>query len=759
MTDKPMNRLIVAVALTLTSLLTHAIEPQQRDHMRASLLLESTALSSSEKTLAGLYLEPEKNWHSYWLNPGDSGLATTLEWRLPTGVTAGAIQWPQPDAYAIETLVNYGYGKPALLTVPLTVAKTYAGSSVKGSVLAKWLVCNDICIPQQATFDFDWPVTTGENTSKRKPSASAKRFATSKASQPTTLPIPASYTITDKLLMFRAGPIPTALREQLKTPLKKGERARFFVDQRDTVDHAAPQYFMQVGDQLQWEVPANAFFETPDTSLESVTLTSLPDLSGVISVKSNKGKSQNFRLNFLPQAPGSWPAKTAGGNPLIAAGADQLWAQQNGKQRSPNGSGNTANDNNSSINSGINLGLALLFALLGGAVLNLMPCVFPVLSIKLIALAEGNGNTPQSLKETRLHALVYGVGVVLSFVLLAGLLLALRAGGEQLGWGFQLQSPMFVAALVYVLFLLGLSLSGVVSFGQQLMGVGDGLTEKPGLRGPFFTGVLAVVVASPCTAPLMGSALGWAIVQPTAVALLVFAALGLGMALPFILLAWWPRLTRWLPKPGLWMDTFKQAMAFPLYLTAVWLLWVLGQQVGIDGLATVLTGLVVIAFGAWLWGHQLNRSKIKTVLALVAAVTAVVMLTTLSIGSDNDRTDTAANSTTSHGDIPYSKAKLAELLKDGRPVFIDMTASWCITCQVNKRVALTKPAVTSAFAENDVTVMVGDWTNRDPAITEFLESFNRTGVPLYVLFDRSGKPQTLPQILSVDIVLKRIKSL
>ncbi len=736
-----MTRLLLTSLLVFTSLFAVA-QPVEREHMRASLLLEKTALAAGSTTLAGLYLEPEDHWHSYWRNPGDSGLRTTLEWQLPAGVTAGDIQWPQPDAYAIETLVNYGYGKPALLTAPITVAKNYRSDRVKGSVLAKWLVCYDICIPQQATFNFDWPVGNGQATD------SQALFATSKQSQPQTLNMLASYTVADKLLMFRISPLPTKLKRQLSQPLKKstnnGERVRFFIDQRDTVDHAAPQYFMLVGDQLHWEVQANAFFEAPEK---------LPALSGILSVTADSGERQSFQLNIAPVPLAGWPQKVAADTPLIAAGAADLWAQQNGK------AGSTEAADGSEPGSSVGLGLALLFALLGGAVLNLMPCVFPVLSIKLIALAEGNGNSDQSLRETRLHALVYGFGVVISFVALAGLLLALRAGGEQLGWGFQLQSPLFVAALIYILFLLGLSLSGVVSFGQQLMGVGGGLTEKPGLRGPFFTGVLAVVVASPCTAPLMGSALGWAITQPAVIALLVFAALGVGMALPFVLLAWWPRLTRWLPKPGLWMDTFKQAMAFPLYLTVVWLLWVLGQQAGLDGLAAVLIGLVAIAFAAWLWGNRTERGTTRIGLAVIAAALAIALLLKLAPDNADGNNRNPAISTTSHGDMAYSKAKLSELLADGQPVFIDMTASWCITCQVNKRVALTKPVVTAAFKNKGVTVMVGDWTNRDPAITEFLESFNRSGVPLYVLFDRSGQAQTLPQILSTNIVLERLTKL
>lgn len=388
----------------------------------------------------------------------------------------------------------------------------------------------------------------------------------------------------------------------------------------------------------------------------------------------------------------------------------------------------------------ISLVTVLLFALLGGMILNLMPCVFPILSIKVLSFTT----THQSIRSRHIHGLVYTAGVVLSFVAIAIVMLALRAAGESIGWGFQLQSPLFVIFLVYLFFVMGLGLSGYLEIGSNLMALGQLSKSHSGLTSSFMTGVLATVIASPCTAPFMGPALGFAISQPTYVALLVFAFLGLGMALPFILLAWIPGLSKRLPRPGAWMDTFKQFLAFPLYITAVWLLWVAGRQTSMDVAAAVVTGLVLLVMGLWLWKLSARPAGKLLAIAVLGAALAAPVVT---VSEDSEESDFQA----------YSPELLAELRASGQPVFINLTADWCITCLVNERVALSSEKVTQLINDQGIVYMKGDWTNNDPQITALLNQFQRSGVPLYLVYPRgSGPAQILPQILSESIILEAL---
>lgn len=391
--------------------------------------------------------------------------------------------------------------------------------------------------------------------------------------------------------------------------------------------------------------------------------------------------------------------------------------------------------------------LMALFAFIGGAILNLMPCVFPVLALKVLGLVNASS---VSLREQRAHGLSYTLGVVVSFLAMASLLLALRAAGEALGWGFQLQTPWLVALLVYLFFALGLSMSGLLEFGARWAGVGQQLTEKSGHSGSFFTGVLAVIVASPCTAPFMGAALGFALVQPPLIALTIFAALGLGMAAPFMLLVGIPALAGMLPKPGAWMSSFKEWMAIPLYITAIWLIWVVGRQTGVNGMALVLCGCVLIYMALWFWR---DKSVVKRV-ASVAALTAAMLALT------GPWLQQRAESTANAGSA-YSAQRVLDLRAAGKPVFVNFTADWCITCLANERVALSQQTVLSAFRDNKIAYLKGDWTNSDPEITKVLAQYGRSGVPLYLLFpaDPSAPATVLPQILSTDIVLRALESL
>ena len=416
-----------------------------------------------------------------------------------------------------------------------------------------------------------------------------------------------------------------------------------------------------------------------------------------------------------------------------------------------------ANDGGSSSGPEGSLLLYIVFALMGGFILNLMPCVFPVLSMKALSFAKNAG---ESVHKQRMDGIAYTVGVVSAFVALATVLIVLRAGGERIGWAFQFQQPWFLAFIVYVFFMMALSLSGVFEIGTGLMGAGGSLAQKKGYKGSFFTGVLATTVATPCTAPFMGPALGFALTQSWAVAMLVFVSLGLGMALPILVLSFWPVLTRFMPKPGAWMETFKQFMAFPLYASALFFLWVLGTQVGVMGMSMVLGVCILLAFAAWLYQRRFSMGPfMRTVnyaVGAAALIAAVYLMQTPFLEtaplSQVATVDEDGNSTQNYE--VFSTQRLNELQAEGRPVFVNMTAAWCITCLANEQTTLSTDRVKQALLDNDITYMKGDWTNEDPEITEVLERFNRPSVPLYVLYpgDTSKEPIILPQILTPGMV-------
>ncbi len=382
----------------------------------------------------------------------------------------------------------------------------------------------------------------------------------------------------------------------------------------------------------------------------------------------------------------------------------------------------------------------MLLAAMGGIILNLMPCVFPILSLKVLAFANDREH------KHSVHGLAYTAGVVLSFIAVAGLLISLQAAGSAIGWGFQLQTPWFVAGLAYLFFVLGLNLSGFFEMGGGLMNVGNGLAGKSGYSGSFFTGILATVVASPCTAPFMGTALGFAVTQPALVSLSVFAALGLGMALPVLLLSYSPALLKFIPKPGPWMEKLKQFLAFPLYITAVWLVWVVGKQTGVNGMAAVLGGCILLALALWLWSSKLfSRGLSVASLAVAIALLGSPLLATAP--------------TTDKNYLSYSPATLAELRQQNQPVFLNITADWCITCLANEKMTLSTDTVKQTFIDEGITCLKGDWTNHDPQITALLEKYQRTGIPLYIYYPANQQPEViLPQLLTVSTVVDTIRN-
>lgn len=686
---------IVFPLVLLTSMLAGAASaqpgPVQRPHIEVELLSEVTHVRPGEPFRVGLRMLPDVHWHTYWKNPGDSGLATEMQWTLPEGASASDIHWPYPERVPLGHLVNYGYSGEHFLPVTITPGTDLrAGDRFPVSVAAEWLVCEEICIPGEAELSLTLPVRDDAATTDDE---AADLFAWADARRPEVVEWPARFDTSGGQLAVQVE----------SESLPAGAEWTVFVGVENVVEHARPAETAQLDGVLQAGQPLSPYLgEVPE---------SLP-------------------VVFVDQASGD---------------AFEVTAHRESLQ-------NTGAVGPDAAEPPIGWGLALLLALAGGVLLNLMPCVFPVLSIKAMSFVSGAG------QDQRAHGLAYAAGVVLSFAALAGILLALRAGGEAIGWGFQLQSPWVVGVLIYVLFALGLSLSGVFSFGNRLMGAGQELTERNGISGSFFTGVLACIVASPCTAPFMGAALGAAVLMPWPMAMSVFVALGFGLALPMLLLGFSPALARRLPKPGPWMETFKQLMAFPLYLAVVWLLWVLGRQVGADGLAAVLTGLVVLAFVLWLGGRY---SRSATMTGARHAAVALGLVTALSALGAGIRLQQAPGTVENAWWETYSAQRLAELNEDPeRAVLVNMTADWCITCKVNEGVALSTDAVRTALGANDVVYMKGDWTRRDDAITAYLSQFGRNGVPLYVLYPHDGgEPKVLPQVLSPGLVVNAIDSL
>ena len=672
-------------------------------HVDAQLVPEHLAAVPGETVWTAVRLIHMERWHTYWMNPGEAGLPTRIAWQLPAGVQAGEIVWPTPERFELPgDVVDFGYTGEIFLLVPLTVDAAFAEERLAVSAQVSWLECDDICIPGGATLDLNLPVQAQGPAPLND--AFAWGFAATRATQPRSdISVSANFSLSEGNLRL--------LVQATENIFEGASSVSFIPDADGVVHYLSPQNITMQLASLQL------------TQKHSPRLRDVPErVGGLLLVSKAAGQQLSYQINAQP-------------DPLAVSVIETSGA--------PTPS--------------LPLYLVFSFAMLGGLILNLMPCVFPVLSLKVLSLAQ-SAHGPQ--REQRMHGLAYTAGVMLSFLSLAAVLLLLQAGGAAIGWGFQLQQPWFVAALVFLFFVMGLSMSGVVELGTSLMGVGANLQEKEGYAGSFFTGVLASVVASPCTAPFMGAALGFAFTQSLPVALTVFLALGLGMALPFLILSFVPALARLLPKPGAWMLGFRQFLAFPLYATAIWLLWVLGQQGGANAMALVTTGCLLLAFAAWAWQRRHRRHGIWPTVWLVASLSSVVMAGSvlfspfLQSGSGG-----AAMADAGANYEPYTAARLGTLRTEGKPVFVNMTAAWCITCLVNERVALGSESIAGAMAEKGVTYLKGDWTNNDPAITDVLRQYETSGVPLYLMFpaDPNAPAEVLPQILTEDIVLEALE--
>ena len=678
--------------------------------------------AAAQPVWVGLQITHAPEWHTYWKNAGDSGMPTELQWTLPPGVMAGDIAWPLPKKIPIGHLANYGYEGTVLLPVPLIITPEYKpgvlADALDVKLKATWLVCRKECIPQDGEFALKIPLRSST-------ALNGAAFDAALKSQPADVAGAHQVALKDdgKRLAVRVAGLPVDVRGQ---PLELFPESPGVV-----VTAATPAKPGEPVGARSWSQHWDGDVWTADVPVSPERADS-PEKMALVLVAGERG--------WRAEAPvaGAWPALAlpAGVSPALEAA---LKANANAGANAPPPAAPTAVPATTFV-------WALLGALIGGLVLNLMPCVFPVLAIKVLGFTQHADDR----RAHRTSGLAYTAGVVLSFLALGALMLALRAAGQQLGWGFQLQSPAVVAALTVLFTVIGLNLAGVFEFGSFLPSRLATLEARNPVANSFLTGMLAVAVASPCTAPFMGASLGLAVGLPALQALLIFAAIGLGMALPYLAASWWPAVARLLPKPGAWMDTFKKFMAFPMFGTAVWLLWVLGQQTGIDGAGALLALLVVLALVLWALGLT-GRTRI----VLASFSIAAGALLASAIGPNVIKMAEAATPVAETPGArwqPWSAERVQTALGAGQPVFVDFTAAWCVTCQYNKKTTLASAEVLSAMDAAKVQTFRADWTRRDAAITAELQKLGRSGVPVYVLQAPGQAPVVFSEILSVTEV-------
>ena len=689
-------------------------------NVKARLISETSAIAPGGSAWVALELDIREGWHTYWRNPGDSGQATRIAWTLPPGVTAGDIVWTAPHRFEVAPLVNYGYAKHALHLVKITASPDLkAAAPLDLAAKASWLVCADVCIPESVDLSLKLPTSASGGVPDP---AVAAQFAQARADLPTGAPAASGARIADGRLVLTLG-------KDWGATLSAVKSLAFFPYDDGVIEYAAPQTLERKDGSLALSMKVG--YQPPRSG----------PLRGVLIATEQSGSDSL-------SVPIEIAATLAGG--AAAAGDAAGPAARFAPLRGTAAAAAPKHDDMPALPT------LLLLAVLGGLVLNLMPCVFPVLSIKAIGLVEQAKKHPAAV---RTKGLVFAAGVIVSMLALAVALLALRAGGEQIGWGFQLQSPLFVTLMMYLLLAVGLNLSGVFEVGGGMAGVGDALTQGDSYRAAFFTGVLTTLVATPCTAPFMAAAVGAALTQSPLVALSIFAALGLGLALPYLALSLAPWMRRALPRPGAWMDMLKQIFAFPMYASAAWLLWVLAQQTSSIGLGAALAGAILVGLAAWTYQKSKGISARGRWVALATTLAAVLLAIVLPVRfAGVAAASPAAPPTASAGETgdqwqPYDAARVAQLRASGAPLLVNFTASWCLTCLVNERNAFSDPQVRRIFRSKGVTLIKGDWTNSDAAITRALAEFGRAGVPLYVVYNaKPGSTDVLPQLLTAGIV-------
>ena len=690
---------LAAVLLPLAAFGT----PQKTRYTTVELISEHASVPVFGGTITvGLYLEPNPSWHAYWSNPGDAGKAPRITWSLPPGFDAGELSFPSPVLLPFGDLITYGYDEPILLLAEITVPEgLVAGETVELGGNARWMVCDDsICVPDRANVSVQLAVGDGGLNPDH-----TERFDEARRLLPNPGAWPASFTIADGVVSFDIAP----------ADIRHGfDDAYLFVASPNLVDYR--RQTAELSDSgLRFVMDAAAADGLDDAT------------SAVLTYTRSDGRAASVALDFLQR-----PAAT-----LSAALATRP-------------------------ESGMGLLRAMVFALIGGVILNLMPCVFPVLSMKALSLVRLGDNDRRAARES---GVMYTLGILVAFAAVAAVLLSLRAAGEAAGWGFQMQNPLIVVGLGLLMVAVAVNLLGAFEVGTRIMGVGQGLVVGDERRAAFFTGLLAVLVATPCMAPFMAAALGYALTQPAAVAVAVFLALGVGLALPYLLLSFVPTLGRVMPKPGQWMQTFRHLLAFPLLITALWLFWIVGQQLGATSMFIGLLAATALAFSLWAYGGSQRAARKAGWYASMAAGAVACFLAVSSV--EANRTSPAVAGDRSAGTLGglalerFDPASVEAYIAAGQPAFVYFTADWCISCKANERVALSTDQVAAAFNDRNIRVIEGDWTREDPEITRWLEMYGRAGVPLYLYFPTNSSLETvtiLPQILTPGIVVDAIVS-
>jgi thiol:disulfide interchange protein DsbD len=704
-------------------------------HVHVELLVLPQGLNRGQQADAGLHFKLEPGWHIYWMNAGDAGEPPAVRWTLPEGIAAGALQFPAPQRLPLGPLMDFGYENEVLFPFKLTVAKTAKPGPALLHAKVSWLVCRGSCIPGNAELE----VSREVYAQPVKPVAQKSDkdiFDKFVARLPRSLPS-----------SVKAVFEPTSQGFRLSVATGRSEtEAAFFPADENILDNPAPQRLTPTAKGLILDLKKD-----PTLAANPAQLKGVLELSG----------GRAFELTALPgavaaqesAAPTPTPANDAA-QPAAQTIAPTETSAANAAPQAP-ASQSAAPAPQPSALSFAALLRASLFAFLGGLILNLMPCVFPVLFLKGLSLVN-SGN--EERHKLRAHGFIYTAGILVSFWALVAVLLALRAAGATLGWGFQFQSPVFLSLMAALLFFMGLSLAGQFEIGLTLTGTGNSLAAKQGYWGSFFTGVLAVVVATPCTAPFMGAALGYALAQSAAVTFAVFTALGLGLAAPYVALTLQPAWTRLLPKPGAWMEVLRQAVAVPIFATVIWLAWVLAQAYGAGLVAALLASFLLLAIAGWFLGRWPAQRWSAAVAALI--LIGVVALSVLAPGRLVAAPESLTASQSNQGWQPWSPSAVSRSVAAGQTVFVDFTASWCLSCQVNERVALSQPEVQQAFQARNVVLLKADWTRHDEAITQALASLGRSGVPTYVLYTPGqSTPEILPEVLTPGIVTDALAGL
>lgn len=666
----------------------------------SEIIPEAVGFAPGETLWFAVRQELRHKWHVFWVNPGDAGLPLALDWGLPAGFEPGAIIHPTPEYIPVGPLASYAHeGEPVFLIPVRAPADAPVGETIRVSIDASWQACEEICVPEDGRFSFELPVTQ----TLEKDESVAALFARARAAQPFPFDGEASFSVVGDGYELRLTP-PNDFADS---------DVFFFAEPEGLIKPAGAQ----VASMEEGELVVTATPGWVDRFSEET-------LNGVLTFRDASGEYRGASLSTAISKPITKP--TPFENPQVDHGA-------------------------------ANIPVLLALAFFGGVLLNIMPCVFPIVFVKAASFMQSAREHPA---RVRAHGLLYTAGVLATFLLIGGLLLVLRAGGEQFGWGFHLQSPLVVALSAYVLFLVGLNLAGVFEVGERLTGAGDALTRKGGGVGAFFTGTLAVVVAAPCIGPLLSAPMGAALLLPPIAGMAIFAMLALGLAAPYLALSFAPGLGARLPKPGAWMATFKQALSFPVFAAAAYFLWVLAQQASGAGLAVVLAGAVLLAFAAWSFERSKGegaRALVLRVLSALAVVAAVTSLTRIEPAKATFKQASGERETYAAMQAEaFDPDAIERYRNEGVPVFVDFTAAWCVTCQFNKLTVFSDASLATVFDEAGAVFMVADWTVRDPEITDALASFGASGVPLYVAYAADGSAKVLSLPLTKNAVVDAI---